>query len=295
MNKISFDELLGVTSHFLNFPDVEAEMEQIIARRMQAALGATPNNGGRPRVDVIDDFLKDDGREQRNLKMLIAMTSGSLEKLRRILTMLYRAGLSKVRSNAEIRRKVSVFLENPETEQSVPKFIRSAFALPDNWIELLKDGPYMDARVRNELVPYYSVQVGFKLEEEAKALVHEIGLECDKGTVFAVDNKEVDLAIPNRADPYLLLMVSYSITTSNAQTQRASEQARMYDRLKSWNRSRAQEGKPECLLVNLVDGGGWISRKRDLERIWRNCDYCFTHQTLSGLRKLLVELKERNH
>ena len=292
MNKISFEELLKVASHFLNFPDVEDEMDRLVEERIKIALDATPSNGSRPQADVIDDFLKDDEKEQRNLKMLIAMTAGSLEKLKRILTMLYHAGLGKVRSNAEIRRKIALFLENPETEQGVPKFIRSAFALPANWIELLKDGPYMNARVRNELVPYYSVRVGFKLEEEAKTLVHEIGLECDKGAVLAVDNKEVDLAIPNLADPRLLIMVSYSITTSNAQTQRASEQGRMYDRLQSWNRSRSQEGKPKCLLVNLIDGGGWISRRKDLKRIWRDCDYCFTYKTLDGLRKLLLELTE---
>ena len=288
MEKVSFEELLDSMSHFLNFPDVENEMDMLIADRKAVVRQAAPRNGRRHGIDVIDDFLKEDKADRRNLKMLIALSGGSLEKFRRIVAFLFdRADIKRIRNDTEMRRKITEFLNDPDTADSVPRFIRRGFALPANWTDLLKDGPYMNAKIRDDLVSTYSVRIGFKLEKEIAKVVEELGCTCKKGSVFAVDNKEVDLAVPNQKEPRMLIMSSYSLTTSSSQTQRANEQTAMYNHLNSWNRSRSRSRSSDCLFVNVIDGGGWISRKNDLRHIWRNCDHCFTYKTLDNLQKLL--------
>ena len=209
--------------------------------------------------------------------------------MKRIIAFLSAGGsVSKLRKDAKLRRRVAAFLNNPETEPKVPKFVRRSFCLPPNWPELLQDEAYMDMVVRNTLISQYSVKLGFKLESIIGELITDLGYSWEKGSVFAVDNKEVDLAIPNRTNPRLLLMVSYQVTTASSQTSKANEQAAMYDSVKRYNRQRSQQDTADCLFVNVVDGGGWISRKKDLRHLHTNCDYCFSHGTLNDLRELIA-------
>ncbi len=291
MKKLSLKEMRESMSHFLNFPDLEDEMERLVQEGKREALDATPRNGSRSREDAIADFLQQDDSTNKNLKMLISLSAGSLERLSRLIKFWFGKGTEKsIRSNAEVRRRVAKLMDNPDNEQSVPKFIRNAFALPANWTDLLKEDVYMNRAVRGSLVSKYSVAVGLKIEEVVGEIVTELGLTYEKGSVFAVDNKEVDIAIPSLEDPKILIMVSYLVTTASTQTSKASEQNTMYDQLRSWNRSRKREASPNCLFVNVIDGGGWISRRKDLERMWKGCDYCFSYEKLDDFRQLVREV-----
>ena len=291
MEKLAFDKLLENMQHFLSFPDVEADMDKLIKQRLREARLAMPSRRGVANADIIADFLKED-KDERNLKMLITLSGGSLERLKRIVSFLFPGtSLKAVKTNEEIRQRVAEFLADPDKETSIPPFIRQGFALPENWAELLKNGPYMETAIRSALVAQYSVSIGFKLEEEIASVIEGLGLDYKKGSVFAVDNKEVDLAIPNLESPQILIMSSYHLTTSSSQSERASAQQAMYDRLQTWNRSRSQSANPDgCKFINVIDGSGWIDRRKDLEHLWRNCDYCFTHQTLSKLREVVADI-----
>lgn len=291
IEKPTFDEVIRSMQYFLNFDDVEDAMEVMVKERINEALTIKLNTENRSNQDVINDLLRDDNSDNKNLKMLLSMTGGSLERIKRIVPFLLgrEINLSSIRRNEEIRRRVASFLEDPETEQEIPRFIRKNFILPKNWVDLLKDESYMSLAVRDSLISQYSVSIGLKLEDVVRDIVTEQGYNSQKGLCLMVDNKEVDVAIPSIIDPKMLIMVSYALTTSSSQSQRANEQISMYSHIQTHNRSRSRRGKKDCLMVNVIDGGGWISRRPDLRHIVENCDYCFTHATLDNFRKLLVE------
>ena len=291
MEKLAFDKLLENMQHFLSFPDVEADIDQRIAQRLREAQSAMPSKSGGDRVEMIADFLKE-GEGGRNLRLLITLSGGSREILQLVVGCLFPGtSLKAVKTDDEVRQRVAEFLANPDQETSIPSLIRQCFALPDNWAERLQDGPYLEKDIRNTLSSQYTVSIGRKLEEEIASVIEGLGLDYKKGSVFAVDNKEVDLAIPNLESPQILIMSSYHLTTSSSQSERASAQQAMYDRLQTWNRSRSQSANPDgCKFINVIDGSGWIDRRKDLEHLWRNCDYCFTHQTLSKLREVVADI-----
>ncbi|MGU9951182.1 MAG: DpnII family type II restriction endonuclease, partial [Gammaproteobacteria bacterium WSBS_2016_MAG_OTU1] len=85
----------------------------------------------------------------------------------------------------------------------------------------------------------------------------------------------------------ILIMSSYQLTTSSAQSSKANEQARMYQLVQTHNRSRRRRDYPETLFVNVVDGGGWLARSRDLKSMWRECDYCFSYAGLDDFKTML--------
>lgn len=287
--KLTLEELRSGMRVFLEFPDVERSLQEEVDRTIDKILLSKAQNGGRPPVDVLTDYL-DAGRDtEERLKVVIGFSRGSLERVKRIYEAMFPgARWSRLWHDEEKRRRIAGFLINQHDDEIfVPPFIRSNFFLPDNWIELLQDEDYLQAIVQGNMQSKYAVGMGEALEAEARQVVEDAGFSHGKGPVFIVDDKEVDIAIPDTSEPQVLIMSSYQITTSSAQSSKANEQLRMYQDVRSYNSSRSQRNKPDVLFVNVIDGGGWLARPNDLQTMWRECDYCFSLASLHGLREVL--------
>lgn len=147
-----------------------------------------------------------------------------------------------------------------------------------NWVGILRNEKHIKSIVLNALQSKYAVAIGFALEKSIVKVVETIGVEYEKGKVEIVDNKEVDVAIPSIKNPKILIMSSYALTTASSQSSRANEQVLMYESVLRHNRRRSDNVK----FINIIDGGGWIARKRDLEKIRRNCDKMFSYQDITN-------------
>lgn len=284
LKKCTFEELLGSVSHFLDFPDIEEEIENLIQVEILNTMLAQTHNGDRPEIDVLSDYLE---KSVDTLALIARMSGGSLEKLKRIVASIFGVSLNKVLKEEHMRRRLAAFLINPDSEQSfIPQFIRNSFCLPDGWIDLLKREDYLSSIARDQMSSKYSARMGFKFEDIVSSKVERLGYSCQKGPVSVVDNKEIDIAIESTSSPRLLVMASYLLTTSSGQTSKANEQTRMYSCVQDRNRSR-QRSSDNLVFVNVVDGGGWLARNRDLEQLWLNCDYCFTYKSLDDFEELV--------
>lgn len=290
--KTTLDQLRAQMRVFLDFPDVEQTIQEEVEQSVSRILLSKAQNGGRASVDVLADYLNApnmDALEER-LKVIIGLSRGSLERVKRIYEAMFPGvSWSRLRHDANIRRRIAAFLISPHAEEIfIPQFIRESFYLPNNWIELLQDRNYMRAVVQANMQSQYAVSMGNALEVEVGRLVSGLGYAWGKGAVGIVDDKEVDIAIPGVAASRILIMASYQLTTSSSQSSKANEQARMYESVQRHNRSRAQRNSPNVVFVNVIDGGGWLSRPNDLQTMWDACDYCFSRSSLDGLRAVLA-------
>ncbi len=242
-------------------------------------------------MDVLTDYLNARNVKdmEERLKVIIGFSHGSLEKVKRIYEgILPGVSWSSLRYDEHRRRRIASFLIHPESEEFfVPPFIRKSFSLPHNWIELLQDEGYLNAVIHGNMQSRYAVHIGEALEEEVRKIATDTGLGSQKGAVHIVDNKEVDIAIPNSDEPQILIMSSYQLTTSSSQSSKANEQLRMYQDIRGYNSSRRQRSELNVLFINVIDGGGWLSRPNDLQTMWDGCDYCFSYSSLNGLREVL--------
>ena len=224
------------------------------------------------------------------LKIILGFSGGSIEKLRRVVLHLFPDKSWKyIINDCSLRRTVCSFLLYPERYPDVPQFIQDSFRLSRNWHDLIRDRDIVLPAATESLVSKYSVAAGQALEEAIGEVVEEAGLTYVKGGVEMVDFKEVDLAIPNIKSPAIMIMSSYSLTTSSAQSSRANEQARMYEDVQRYNRRR--RNGPKALLINVIDGGGWKVRRSDLKKMYMNCDDCYSYATLKKLGQYLMRLK----
>ena len=251
---------------FVNFPDVEATIREEVNQRTSQILLTEAKNGERDPFDVIFDYLNHPQWKTR-LTTLVGLSGGSFERLMRIASVILpNKKLPNLQNDEQARRIIGSFLIEPnDFADQVPEFIRRCFYLRAGWIPALRDERQVTALVIDSLKSKYSVQCGFAQEQRIVSAVHASGLTCDKGAVEYVNNKEVDVAIPNTENPEILIMSSFSLTTSSAQTMRASEQILMRDEIARRNRLRA--GNTPVQIWNVIDGGGWIERNNDLDKI----------------------------
>ena len=287
--KLTLEDIRSGMQVFLNFADVERAFQEEVGQTVNKILLSKAQNGGRLPVDVLTDYL-DAGRDAENrLKVIIGFSHGSVEKIKRIYEAMFPGvSWSRLRHDEDIRRRIASFLVNQSDDKIfVPPFIRNNFFLPDNWIELLQDRDYLRAIVQGNMQSKYAVGIGDALESEVRRVVESAGYSYEKGPVGIVDDKEVDVAVHNTSEPQVLIMSSYQLTTSSAQSSKANEQLRMYQDVRNYNSSRGQRNKPDVLFVNVIDGGGWLARPNDLQTMWRECDYCFSRSNLEGLSEVL--------
>jgi SAM-dependent methyltransferase len=83
----------------------------------------------------------------------------------------------------------------------------------------------------------------------------------------------------------VVIMSSFQETTSSGQTTKAREMLSAFQQINASN-SRYEEQR---VLVNFVDGGGWLARKRDLERLVDQCHYFINLQNLDMLESIILK------
>lgn len=82
--------------------------------------------------------------------------------------------------------------------------------------------------------------------------------------------RTIDIIIPDREAPKILVECSYAITTSSAQGDKSKAEIGMRGLLKQYF--------PRTFFLGFIDGIGWYVRKNDLERMVRAFDDVFTFQ-----------------
>jgi hypothetical protein len=72
-------------------------------------------------------------------------------------------------------------------------------------------------------------------------------------------------------------------TTSSGQTVRANEQNKIYQDIIGRN-IRYNENR---ILINIIDGAGWLARRSDLRKLYNGCHYCINYNNLNQLDSII--------
>lgn len=145
----------------------------------------------------------------------------------------------------------------------------------------------------NEIQGKYSNQVGDYVE---KKLIKN-HLENYKNTVnanlvyetqkeFPILAKNLDFIIPSVEAPKILIESVYNITTGSSQSKRADQLVELYGILMRYN---ANNRHNKIIMVNYVDGLGWVGRQNDLHRIYDASDFVLNQSNIHLLNNILDE------
>ena len=291
--KASFEEYRRTCTPLLKIPDFEADVREKVHGIVRKLLDFQHLNDP---VENVISFMRHD---LDFLKVILRMTNLSQEKFRRIIAAghFYRGEYeqpdrqmksihSKVRHDDEYALEIAKLLLNANNNQvlveHVADFLVDQIMLPENWIEPLQDFNMAAMIVRGMLAGEYYDKRGDAVEKivelRVAAALKDTGVGFEKGQVPFL-GKEVDVVVPSLVDPIIMVMISYMETTAGSQTQRKNEQVTMFSDVNTWN----ERNDTNKVFINVVDGGGWLARGKDLRSLHRNSHYCLSLNMLDQL------------
>lgn len=299
LRKLSFEEAWDSTTIFFVDEELEREIDQEVDRLLRLAdqYGLTGRN------TISQDSLAAVLREHEEaLEFILREIGLSEEKFQRIISLLRQIGRIPVPLDQEwsikqiIRRMrgdsdfvaliASVLMDgvrDPQLQAVIPRYYLETL----NFREIAAS-PEIARRVRykSALIGTYGGRKGYRVEERIRKELERIreqhGVGFEKGRSRFI-NVDIDFALPSLDDPWVIIMCSFQETTSSAQSAKARDMESAYRDIGISN-SRHREMRA---FVNFADGGGWLARKRDFQRLVENCHYFINLRHLDMLEPIV--------
>lgn len=301
VRKLTFQEVWESSTIFFVDDDLEDEIDEKVARLLHLSQSPhiTGGQGERTRANIIS-FLQEN---PDSLDVILRDIGLSDEKFMRIISLLRKIGRISGRFDNEwgmtkIKRQLEnepIFLEivaellldgkrDAELVTYIPRFYLDKL----NYREIGTISQALrEVHYKESTIGMYGARKGHKVEARIQAELNTIkakyGVGYEKGRSRFI-NVDIDFALPTVRDPWVIIMSSFQETTSSGQTTKARDMRAAYTRINDSN-SRFGENR---VFVNFVDGGGWLARKRDLERLVNECHYFLNLHHLDMLEAIIL-------
>lgn len=299
--KLSFDEAWTTSTVFYIDNDLEDELDREVEALVE--IGEDPRVSPPAVMDTaeIASFLAE---KPNGLDLVLKDIALSAEKFKRIVSLMRKLGLISGGFDSEwgmglIKRKIAqepAFAElmanllldgheNPLLRDHIPRYYLEKL----NYREI--NGSSAEKRrilFKERLIGTYGGRKGTKVEGTIEGMLmwikSQYGIPYEKrGRVDIIDTN-VDFAVPSREDPWVIIMSSFQETTSSGQSTKRRDMLNAYQAIERVN-SRNRENRA---FVNLVDGGGWLARRADLERLVSDCHYFINLNHLGMLEGIVL-------
>lgn len=183
---------------------------------------------------------------------------------------------------------IATLLWDGKRDDELSKFIPRYYLHRLNYRQIgLMPQSLREIKYKDALIGAYGARKGHRVEEmignylERVRSKYGVGYERGRSRLINVD---MDFAIPSLQDPWVIIMSSFQETTSSGQTTKARDMLSAYTRI---NESNSRFGENRA-FVNFVDGGGWLARRRDFERLVDQCHYFINLHYLTMLEEIIV-------
>jgi len=308
--KISFQEAWESATVFFVDNELEDEIDMEVESLLDLAKNQSISEDAPIEVDTIANFLS---KDRRAIEVVLKDIELSEEKFMRIISLLRRLGRipGKFESEwgfAKIKQKImhqkdfalliATLLVDGKRDTELFPYIPRYYLETLNYREI--KGSSLEARrirYKRSLIGTYGGKKGYKVEDkirqELDRIQNKYRIHYAQGRSRMVET-DMDFAIPTVEDPWIIIMSSFQETTSSGQTTKARDMLSAYERVQRSN-NRYGENR---VFINFVDGGGWLARKRDLERLVENCHYFINIYHLDMLEDIILKHipeKYRNH
>ncbi|PWH18939.1 MAG: hypothetical protein DDG59_04730 [Anaerolineae bacterium] len=300
LHKLTFEEAWDTMTIFFVDESLETEIDRQVDEYLE--ISRRFRSEGQPSLEFTNlvSFLIE---EPLGLDFILREIELSEEKFLRIISLLRRLGriaggfdgewsLQKVKREIIQNRATAETIAqlllrgcyDVELSQYIPRYYLETL----NFAEITQDSlKARRTRYKRSLIGTYSSRKGHRVEGLIEKRLLSFGekfqVGYEKGRSRLVET-DLDFAVPSLDDPWVIIMCSFQETTSSGQSTKARDMLTAYERIHRFN-VRYNEKR---VFVNFVDGGGWLARKRDFERLVENCHYFLNINTLNMLEHILL-------
>lgn len=302
--KISTEEAWNSSIIFFLDDELEKEIESEVDSLLKTARAQTSTELS---VHNIARFLV---QQSDGLDVLLKDLELSQEKFMRIVSLLRKlgripGGFNKEWSIVKVKKKiitdhnfastVAALLFDGKRDQELQNYIPRYYLDALNYRETQPNSEASLRRLyKRQLIGTYGAKKGHRVEDRIRQKLSSIeakyGVSHAKGRSRMIET-DIDFAIPTLDDPWVIIMSSFQETTSSGQTTKARDMLSAYERVLR-NNSRYGEKR---VFINFVDGGGWLARQRDFQRLVQQCDYFINFHYLDMLEAIVVKHVPRKY
>jgi len=300
--KIAFQEALDSSVVFFVDEELERELNAEVESLLETARDHRVSETAEVNVADIAGFL---GQKDNALDVILKDLGLSEEKFERAILLLRKlrcisGDFDCAWSMSRIRNKIACepdfaciiaeFLvdgkRNEELKQHIPCY----------YLDMLNYREIKDSAQANRRTRYKESLIGAcedrkeqKVKDKIRAQLEEIkakyGLSYIRVHPVLLKANIGLFAVPSFEDAWVVIMSSFHETMCSDQIVKTQTMLSAYDRVCHSN-SRYGENRA---FVNFVDGGGWLARRRDLERLVEHCHYFINLQHLDMLEAIVLQ------
>jgi hypothetical protein len=299
--KITFQEAWDSATVFFLDEELEADIDAKVSELLAVAQDPRIAEASMVNDDAFFDFLL---KQPLGLDVILKDIELSEEKFMLIISLLRRLkripgdfdvewGISKIKSKivqeSAFAQIIGQLLLDGKRDQELAAFIPRYYLETLNYRQIKESSTIArQVRYKKSLIGTYAGLKGYKVEEKIHQKLREIqsryGVPFNSGRSRIIETN-IDFAVPGVDDPWVIIMSSFQETTSSGQTTKARDMLSAYERVLR-NNSRYGENR---VFVNFVDGGGWLARKRDFERLVNQCNYYINLALLDILEGIVLQ------
>jgi hypothetical protein len=300
--KVSFQEAWDSSTVFYVDDELENETDQEVERLLTLADDEVVSGNSKVNAQSLASFL---AKDPLALDVILREIELSQEKFMRIVSLLRKLGqisggfesewhfskmANKVVRDEDFALQIAGLLVDGKRDGELAVYIPRYYLEALNYREI-RGGSREARRVRykRSLIGTYSGRKGYKVEGLIRQKLLDINVPFEQGRSRVIET-DIDFAVPNLEDPWVIIMSSFQETTSSGQTTKARDMLNAFERV---NRVNSRYGENRA-FVNFVDGGGWLARKRDMERLVENCHYYVNINLLELLESIVQKHLPRN-
>jgi|GEM_PF-3003155 len=97
-------------------------------------------------------------------------------------------------------------------------------------------------------------------------------------------NPRIDLIVPSKSNPRILIESSYQLTTASSQTKKMDANDSLFAAIERYS----QHSGKELVFINFIDGAGWKSRGLDdVSRLVSSCHYAINYNNLGHFKEII--------
>lgn len=292
--KISYEDLIKTITMFW----IDRDLEDSISKEVNAAVSSLSTK--LTKIDTKEGLKEYIASDKDSLGNILSLMEVSEEKFKRIISMLRRErrytfhtewSLEKTRSmlidNSSLMEDVCELLMNGANSEryrrKIPDFYRDSFRIDSSTMARLTDSNELIRLAKSRIdVKYNNSVAGVvsrRVEDAIKLTCDLEGLTYAKNKTIIAFDKSFLFTIPNTGNPKVVIDCSYNITTSSTQSKYA-------DKIKEARKQIQDQGR-NVIIVNVLEGAGWVGRQSDFKTIYENSDYTLNLANIGLLDQII--------
>lgn len=292
MEKLKLTDALQSTTMFLVDNKIEDKIEQEIQENILAYKQKMAD------IDTLDGLSRFISSEKESIFMLETLLGISGEKMKRVVSMLrlqkgytFDSEWSEERIQKELTANKPMMeefcelmlygVDSPRFKELMPYFILQDFKIDETKISRLSNVDFLRSLIKARMIANYTTKYSQVYERlikdgiEPTALAE--GLICELKVLEGISN--IPCYVVTDGKKRILVTFNFQSTTSNNQNKYADNHV---SAIYASTRDDANS-----LVVNILDGAGWVGRSLAYKSIYRDCDYFLNLRTIGQMNQII--------